>query len=157
LYEKEGKKIFSGKKGILSSLLSSSYDPSALENVLKKYFKETKLSELIKPTLITSYDVDNEKIFVFNSEEAKSSKSKNYYLKDVGRSTSAAPTYFPCASIKSIDGKVEKTLSDGGIAANNPTMLAYLESMEMLQKKKDWTHPKTNFLIISLGCGTHRL
>lgn len=42
---------------------------------------------------------------VFSSRAAKLDLTENFLIKDVGRATSAAPTYFPAAQIKSLAGK----------------------------------------------------
>lgn len=44
-------------------------------------------------------------------------------MRDVGRATSAAPTYFPSAEIKNIDATVKLSLIDGGVGLNNPSKL----------------------------------
>ena len=51
--------------------------------------------------------------------------SHDYYLKDIGRATSAAPTYFSPHTMDSIDGSVtQQNMLDGGIFANNATGVA---------------------------------
>ena len=54
---------------------------------------------------------------------------KEYLLKDICRATSAAPTYFKPASIKSQFGN-KMALIDGGVFANNPALCAYIEAMK---------------------------
>lgn len=56
---------------------------------------------------------------VFSSRAAKLDLTENFLIKDVGRATSAAPTYFPAAQIKSLAGK-EYQFIDGGVGKNNP-------------------------------------
>ena len=51
---------------------------------------------------------------IFKSKDAKFYDYKNFYMKDVGRSTSAAPVYFPSAQIKNILGTKSYSLVDGG-------------------------------------------
>jgi patatin-like phospholipase/acyl hydrolase len=40
---------------------------------------------------------------------------KNFFIRDVARATSAAPTYFPSAEIKNINGTKSYSLVDGNI------------------------------------------
>jgi patatin-like phospholipase/acyl hydrolase len=49
-------------------------------------------------------------------------------LWEVCRATAAAPTYFPPASVRSVDGKIKGTLIDGGAVQNNPVSFSHLHS-----------------------------
>jgi patatin-like phospholipase/acyl hydrolase len=89
-------------------------------------FWKFRLKELIKPCLITSYDIENRRAKLFNSWEAHLS-TDNFYVKDVCRATSAAPTYFSPVQIKSMYGQIF-SLIDGGMFANNPALCAYAEA-----------------------------
>lgn len=40
---------------------------------------------------------------IFRSREAVFNDDKNFYMRDVARATSAAPTFFPSAEIKNIN------------------------------------------------------
>lgn len=44
-------------------------------------------------------------------------------MRDVGRATSAAPTFFPSAEIKNVSGTKHYSLIDGAIGQNNPAKL----------------------------------
>lgn len=52
---------------------------------------------------------------IFRSKEAIFSDDKNFYVRDIARATSAAPTYFPSAEIKSINGAKKYSLIDGAL------------------------------------------
>jgi patatin-like phospholipase/acyl hydrolase len=147
LYKRYGDKIF--QVSFLSSLLnyksmfSEKYPANHLEEVLLTYFREKRLSELLKPCLITSYDIQERKTHFF----ARKGDGGDFYLKDVCRATSAAPTYFEAALIKSISG-VSYPMIDGGIFANNPSLCAYSE----VRNSKGDPSAK-DMLILSLGTG----
>ena len=69
-------------------------------------------------------------------------------MKDVARATSAAPTYFQPHRINA-----QRTLVDGGVAANNPAMSAYIEVLKLL--KKEGIAPETKrIIVVSLGTGS---
>ena len=149
LYEEEGEKIFPSqqRERKLGGWLSPKYTPQGLENLLDQYFGKASLRDLAKPTLITTYNVVQEELMVFKSHVTPTQhvpSRQNYQLKDVARATSAAPTYFPAVTIKSEDDRLS-TCIDGGVTANNPTMLAYLEAQRL--------YPGDKFHIISLSCG----
>lgn len=162
IYLEQGDDIFDitfGKKiESFNGIFDEKYSEKELEKSLKEYFQDTRLSETLKPCLITSYDIRNRKAFFFTSLEAKS-EVRDFYLKDVARATSAAPTYFEASRIKSIYGSPH-SLIDGGVFANNPSLCAYAEARtikfsEVLNnmEKPDMPSAK-DMLIISIGTGS---
>ena len=125
-----------------------SYSAETLEQVLKDYLGELKLSELLKPCLITAYDITRRRAQFFNSADVrKLGPGWDFYLRDVARATSAAPTYFEPANITAQDGKVYP-LVDGGVFANNPTMCACVEAFTM-----DPALDVSDLKVLSLGTG----
>ncbi len=162
LYLKEGQTIFATtafEKIIkLYNLFGPKYSADHLEKYLLRFFGDTKLNELIKPCLITSYEITQRNAILFTSADANE-PLRNFYIRDVARATSAAPTYFPPARIQSGEGEIF-SLVDGGVYANNPALCAYAEArktkFKLLFKDKDKVDCPTakDMLIISLGTGT---
>jgi uncharacterized protein len=109
------------------SLTDEKYSANHLEESLKDYLGDLKLSELLKPSIITSYDIFQRKAVFFNKVDAVGNELKDFYVRDIARATSAAPTYFETARIKSMFG-TPYYLIDGGVFANNPSMCAYAEA-----------------------------
>ena len=129
-----------------------------IEKYLGEYFADTWLKDLIKPCLITSYDVTQRNAHFFTSTDANSSLY-NFKVKDVARATSAAPTYFEPALIYSEEGQ-RLALVDGGVYANNPTLCAYAEARKIIfshylndAEKIDKPSVK-DMIIVSVGTGT---
>ncbi|KAE8659093.1 Patatin-like protein 2 [Hibiscus syriacus] len=94
-----------------------------------------------------------------------SNEEKTYLdvlLSDICIGTSAAPTYLPPHYFKNEDNKgnvKEYNLIDGGVAANNPTLLAMGEvTKEIIKGNADFFPIKPidygRFLVISLGTGS---
>ncbi|CAL4999345.1 unnamed protein product [Urochloa decumbens] len=91
--------------------------------------------------------------------------SKDALLSDVCISTSAAPTYLPGHQFetKDKDGKPRPfNLIDGGVAANNPTLLAMTHvSKQILLGNKDFFPIKPadygKFMVLSLGTGSAKI
>lgn len=158
VYLKNGGKIFdvSFKQRLLSvgGLNDEKYTAKELESALKKYFEDTKLSQLLKPSLITAYDIEKREAKFFTSSDANNDVS-DYYVRDVARSTSAAPTYFEPAKIKSLFG-ASYPLIDGGVFANNPTLCAYAEArtMDFKAMGKPTKPTAKDMLIVSIGTGS---
>ena len=91
LYKKHGKTIFNKTK---SKLFGATYSEKGIEGILKEKLGDIKLSEVRKPCLITAYDLSSRNAVFFTSQEARISTQKDYYIRDIARATSAAPTYF---------------------------------------------------------------
>ena len=139
LYEKQGARIFKKQGGLLSGmnkLFEESFTQEGLEELLKAYFGDTELRQTTTELLITSYDIERRMPFYFLSRLAKTNPDKeNFLLRDIARSTSAAPTYFEPNSL-AWSGGDNLALVDGGVFANNPSMLAYTEAVELLRSRK---------------------
>lgn len=164
IYLDRGDEIFDvtlGKKiGSLGGILDEKYHEFELEQALKDYLNEIKLSQALKPCLITSYDIRNRKAHFFTSADAKE-EIYDYYMKDVARATSAAPTYFEPSKVKSLYG-TPHYLIDGGVFANNPTLCAYAEARtldfsKLLSNTEKPNRPAANeMFILSIGTGAEK-
>lgn len=161
LYMQHGGEIFDvptlHKIMTADGVLDEKYPKEAIESVLKKYFGDTKLSELLHPCLISSYDVKRGKPHFFTQHKAKEmaeggNHGYDFYVRDVARATSAAPTYFEAAHIKSLS-EVVYPLVDGGIFANNPTLCAYSSARQVSFGEEKDLPSAGEMLVFSLGTG----
>jgi uncharacterized protein len=160
IYMKYGKEIFqptfSGKlPGFLSGVGGSKFAGERIETILKEYLGNRPLSEMLKPCLITSYDIQQRKAVFFTSHDAKEKDNADFPMWQVARSTSAAPTYFPPAKAKAKDDLEFHTI-DGGLFANNPTMCAVIEAMKIFRDEKNKLSRLDNLFILSIGTGEIR-
>jgi patatin-like phospholipase/acyl hydrolase len=155
LYLERGDKIFDIslwqkiKSGM--GLLDEKYDATELEEALKNNFGDTMLDQLIKPCVITSYDIRDGKPYFFKQHKAKN-PIYNFKAKDVARATSAAPTYFEVSYVKNRIG-TPYPLIDGGVVANNPALVAYSEARNMQFNGINKPTAK-NMMIVSIGTGS---
>lgn len=160
LYFKNGEKIFERslfqKIRSAGGILDEKYPSKGLKNALSKYMGTQKLSELLKPSLITAYDLERRKAHFFTQQDAHK-KGNDFYVKDIAWSTAAAPSYFECARIKD-DLNRDYALIDGGVFANNPTLCAYAEARKLF-KKPTTSKAVTaeNMLILSIGTGNDKM
>jgi len=157
LYKNKGKVIFQRHafKSLITlwGLLDEKYRATGLEKALKEYFGDYKLSDLIKPSLITAYEITHRKAFFFTSHDA-GVKSADFYLTDVARATSATPTYFEASRVISTDMEI-LSLVDGGVFANNPALCAYAEARKLFTRDGSEKHIcAKDMMILSLGTGS---
>ncbi|WP_353183836.1 patatin-like phospholipase family protein [Parapedobacter lycopersici] len=155
LYISHGSSIF--KAGFFRrliakfGLLSERYPSATLEHILDVYFGGTKLSQLLKPCIITAYNIELRKTHFFRQQAAITrGETRDFLLRDVCRATSAAPTYFSVAEIYSLAG-TRYPLLDGGVFAPNPSMSALVEVTKAFNQTKI-----NDISILSLGTGRSR-
>ncbi|MES2419281.1 MAG: patatin-like phospholipase family protein [Bacteroidota bacterium] len=132
-------------------LAGERYNSLIFEGILKKYFAETKLSQLIKPCIISAYNIELRKTHFFRQQNAITrGNARDFYLKDVCRATSAAPTYFSVAEIYSL-ANVRYPLLDGGVFATNPALSGLIEITKAFNQTKI-----NDIYLLSLGTGRSR-
>lgn len=158
LYLKNGGEIFREelrhKIISLGGLTEEKYPADSIEKLLKEYFKDVKLNQLLKPCLITSYNINKRSTHFFTQHDACCDEAYNYRVWEVARSTSAAPTYFEPARAHAMNG-VSYPLVDGGVFANNPAMCAYAEARQQF-KRMDGSKNVTasDMFMLSIGTGS---
>nr|CAB3492013.1 unnamed protein product [Digitaria exilis] len=174
-YLENGPKIFPQKKAgfltpvakLLGVFRGPKYDGVFLHDRIKSLTHNVKVADTVTNVVVPAFDVKYLQPVIFTTYEAKSDPLKNAHLSDICISTSAAPTYFPAHYFKTEGPKGESRefhLVDGGVAANNPTMVA----MSMLTKEELCHNPDfnpgrhdncadyRNYLIISVGTGSSK-
>jgi patatin-like phospholipase/acyl hydrolase len=158
LYETRGKDIFdrpAWKKWLpLGNGFGPKYSANGIEKMLQEYFGDKMLSEALTEVIITSYDIERRQSYFFKSQRAKGNQARgvkanptrDFPMRFVARSTSAAPTYFPPNRVNLPNSNDYYALVDGGVFANNPAMCAYVEAKAIFEDE-------TDFLIVSVGTG----
>jgi len=111
-----------------------------------------KMKDLIRPCLFTGYDIDKRRVNIYTNKD-KDQKYANFYVKDIVRGSTSIPAYFPPAYFN--DGMDIHTIVDGGVFANNPSMVAYIEVSKTIfdfDEKMDKFDPN-DIMVISIGTG----
>lgn len=162
LYKEKGEDIFNVSlwERLINpfGLFSEKISQDNLERQLKDFFGDLELKDFIKPSLITSYDIENRRAKLFNTINAQQSQ-QNFFVRDICRATAAAPTYFSPVQIRSSYGQIF-SLIDGGVFANNPALCAYAEARKipfgnLFQNAEKPNYPRVNdMMIVSIGTGT---
>lgn len=163
LYEEHGWDIFNKDK--ILTFHNPRYDPAELQKYLDAQLGSTYLSEVSGvELLIPSYAIALPKEnppgntcapMFFRSWQARGLQldggmkdEYDFKLASIARATSAAPTYFPPATIVNKAGQ-SFTMIDGGMFANNPTICAIVEAYRL--------YGSMDFMIVSLGTGIEPL
>lgn len=134
----------------LGGTLEEKYPATGIDEVLAQHLGDLRLSELLKPCLITAYDIERRRACFFTQHDARATPARDFRVRDVARATTAAPTYFECARIESATHETYP-LVDGGVFANNPALCAYAEARSMAPRPT-----ARDMLILSLGTGEAR-
>jgi len=154
-YEKNGEAIFpSPNRGWreIKWIFRPKYNTDEIEKIFKQYFGDMALCHALTNIQITAYEIEERKHYFFTNNE----HNVMFYMRDVARATSAAPTFFPPVRLPipiNINSKGYITLIDGGVFANNPALYAlrYAPNTRFypasLQRSND-------ILLLSIGTGT---
>jgi uncharacterized protein len=148
LYVNRGAAIFT--KSVFANeekYLWPQYAPSHLEQALDDYLGDARLKDAVTRVTVTAYETERRRPFFFRSSKAAEKPAEyDYFMRDVGRATSAAPTYFPAHRIDTTPSDYY-SLVDGGVFANNPGMCAYVDARVEVGSIPD-------VMMVSLGTGS---
>lgn len=118
------------------------YDRRALELILREFLGKKILGESTVRHVIPSFDGRFSEVFLFKTRH-HGDYDQDWLRKmvDVALATSAAPTFYRALDTGGF------RLIDGGIWANNPIMLAVIETMIA------YDVPRERIKVLSIGCG----
>ncbi len=153
LYERHGPKIFGHGHGPVSDfvfsklrlgrwLFMNKHDTAPLRSVLEDVLGSKRIGDAKTRLLIPAWNPVAHSVYIYKT--AHHTRLHNDYKSlavDAALATAAAPTYFRHHVTQHAVG-----LTDGGTWANNPTALAVVEAITML----DW--PRESLHVLSLGC-----
>ncbi|KAG6786533.1 hypothetical protein POTOM_008139 [Populus tomentosa] len=158
-----GCSLFTQVKKMIKALTGPKYDGKYLHGLVKELLGNRRLHHTLTNVVIPTFDIKTFQPTIFSSFEAKKNHSLDALLSDICIATSAAPTYLPAHYFETKDeqtGEVrEFNLIDGGVAANNPALIAISEvTKEIVKGSPDFFPIKPTdygrFLLISLGTGS---
>lgn len=140
LYLNEGEKIFPRERWKISR---GKYKTQPLKNELERIFGDKKMNDACTRLLIPAYNLSTNSVQVFKTPHAKDlyfDMDRKIY--EVLLATTAAPVYF---SPYEMNGGV---YMDGGVGANNPSLIALVEA----ETRCAWN--KEDILILNIGSVT---
>jgi patatin-like phospholipase/acyl hydrolase len=150
-YLNEGPNLFPRWFGLkrLQHWVYRKFSAAPLQDALKRCFKDKRFGDSKTPLIIPSYNLGEDDVYLFRTPHHERLR-RDYKVPawKVALSTSSAPTFFPCA--REVDSV---RLVDGGVWANNPTMVAIVEAYSTLNA------PLESQWVLSIGTSdavTHR-
>jgi hypothetical protein len=161
LIAEKGKQIFRIPKtqqawAKLRGVVTPRYSTKYLEALLKQYLVRDNspltLRDTLKPMLIPCYNLETAGSFLFSRAWALIDEKWNFNLWEICRATSAVPSYFKPAKMRSTNGVTSCTAVDGGLTMNNPTAAAITH---VLHNKVEFpgVEGTRDMLVLSLGTG----
>ncbi|XAR73960.1 hypothetical protein NMG60_11008102 [Bertholletia excelsa] len=117
IFVEKGMGLFGGPK----------YDGKYLKSLVKEILGNLRINQTLTDIVIPAFDIKQLQPIIFTTDDGKEDVSKNALLSDICLSTSAAPTFLPPHYFETQDAQGRNrsfNLIDGGVAANNPTLMA---------------------------------
>ena len=146
LFESQADRIFSRRRFSLFPFIRSRYSTHPLDRVIGEYVPEVTMGEVSNPLMITSSDISTGGVHVFKSRYLKDlgepyMRDGEVRLRDAILASCAAPTYFDPRRVG------QYLLADGGLWANNPTIIAVIEALSKFRQ------PLGKIRVLSVGTG----
>ena len=137
-YMKKGGAIFPCRpvRNFLGQILwGGKFSDKALRSALEEMFQEHKIEDSNNLLCIPSYSITDARPWVFKYDHKEGQLDRDNKVKyvDVALATSAAPTYLPLCEIEVYD---KKQFIDGGVWANNPTLVGLIEALHYFVGKQ---------------------
>ncbi|KAI3684756.1 hypothetical protein L6452_33982 [Arctium lappa] len=148
---------------VVKALSGPKHNGEHLHKVIREKLQEKRLHDALTNVVIPTFDIKYLQPTIFSSYQLKKNPSLDAKLSDICIGTSAAPTYLPSHSFQIEDpgGKLVRdfNLIDGGVAANNPTLVAISEVTKEITRGSPNFFPIKpteygRFLVLSLGTGS---
>mgnify|MGYP003630489608 CR=1 FL=1 len=142
IYRDKGEIIFKPQKLNFGGVWKAKYSKSGLIKELEEIFGDKTLSDTNTKLLIPAIDLVNSQVHVFKSNYLEEFvRDVNVPIKDAVLASCSAPTYFEPTTVAPF------LLADGGLWANDPSLVAYVEATGKLNM------PAKEVRILSIGTG----
>ncbi|KAK9902897.1 hypothetical protein M0R45_001412 [Rubus argutus] len=150
------KNFLTSIQNAVGAMMGPKYDGKYLRKMTNELLGDLTLEQTLTNVIIPAFDIKHLQPVIFSTIDAKQSSLKNAKLSDICISTSAAPTFLPAHyfEVKDNQGKTRTfDLVDGGVAANNPTMMAISHINREMLKNGSEPMDATRLQVLSLGTG----
>ncbi|WP_200764028.1 patatin-like phospholipase family protein [Nitrosophilus alvini] len=141
------------KKIAGASIMFPKYKPSELQKKAESYFEGLTFEDVKIDLVVTTVDISTMTPRLYKSDFADKNKGRvDEKLSSAIIASVSAPVYFPVArNLKHSD-----YLIDGGVVANNPSMIGITDALTFERNSKRGTPKPTNLgdiLLLSIGTG----
>jgi len=154
-----------GRRTLSCPLLQGLYPPApwggradparVAELFLADRFGSTRLSDALSGVLVTAYDVQRRRPFLFSSTDARARAGSDFRMRDVARAATATRGYVAPARVQAGPRAGWLTLVDGAVFANDPAAWALAEATRAHPGEPGGGEPG-GVLLVSLGTGRPR-
>jgi predicted acylesterase/phospholipase RssA len=159
MYRNLGAKIFSDRNGFnlfgKRIYLDRKYDATPLKEELKRIFQDARLGDDSNKTgfCVVTKRLDTCSTWpVTNNPKAKYFDRNRFYIRDIVRASTAAPSFFEPEIIDVGEG-IEGVFVDGGMSMmNNPSLQLFLAAT-LKGFKLNWEAGEDKLFIVSIGTG----
>lgn len=159
MYKELGSKIFSDRNGfnLLGKriYLNRKYDSAPLKDELEKIFRDASLGDNSNKTglCVVTKRLDTCSTWpVTNNPNGKYYDQNRFFIKDIVRASTAAPSYFEPQLIDVGSGQ-EAIFVDGGMSImNNPSLQLFLVAT-LKGFRLEWETGEDKLMIVSIGTG----
>jgi patatin-like phospholipase/acyl hydrolase len=139
-YESNGTTIFGKGRGKIRAAFKAKHSADTLRRALVEVFGDRTLGSSTTPLVVPSYSLDTQDVYLFKTPHHKRLRRDwKEKMVDVAMATTAAPTFLPAFRLG------DHRLVDGGLWANNPTLVGVVEAVSMFEVPLEEIH------ILSLG------
>ena len=146
LFESQAAHIFCRRRFSIFPFIRSRYSTHPLDHVIGEYLPEVTMGDVPTPLMITSSNISTGGVHVFKSRYLEEMgepyvRDGRVRLRDAILASCAAPTYFDPRQVG------EYLLADGGLWANNQTIIAVTEAISKFRQ------PLGKIRVLSVGTG----
>ncbi|WP_163991138.1 CBASS cGAMP-activated phospholipase [Pyxidicoccus caerfyrddinensis] len=141
-YKTAGPLIFGRGRGWFSRLFRTAHDNTQLIHWLQRTFQEKTLNDACVPIAIPTLEALTGRTRVWKDNHHPDLREGGKKMWEVALASAAAPTYLPAVQIEGLG-----TYLDGGLWANNPSVVGLIEARRYLGAD----FPSTRLLSIGTG------
>jgi predicted acylesterase/phospholipase RssA len=154
-YREMGQKVFPDTKWLWKharnfrqNFLGARYSNARLKESLKSLIGDTKFSQARNYLLIPVTNLINYTARIYKTKHSVNHCVDDCLLRDIALASGSAPSFFPIVDAPDIPRGL---YADGGLVANNPTMLCALEALTVFVGPESERHMFDQLAILSLG------
>lgn len=145
-YKAAADAVFGRPRNVVRRLWCPKHSNAGLKAWLQKLFEDRTMDDAKVPVIVPTYEVSIGQPRVWKTRHHPSLMPGSLKMVDVALMSCAAPTYLPAVQYE-IPQFGPGTYLDGGVFANNPSLVAYVDALKYLGALPD------EIRLLSIGTG----